>query len=232
MPKEPESLIRDLRRTFRALADPERAAGARRYMKSAMPYYGIPAKPFRKACKEVFARHPLSGFEAWREAVLVMFRGARHREERYAAIELSGLRAYAEHRTMRALPVFEEIIVTGAWWDLVDGVAAHRLGGLLRRHPASMKKAMLRWSREDDMWKRRGSILCQLRFKEETDLELLYACIEPSLESREFFLRKAIGWALRQYAWTEPREIVRYVKENESRLSPLSRREALRNIGR
>ena len=66
--EEPESLIRDLRRTFRALADPERAAGARRYMKSAMPYYGIPAKPFRKACKEVFARHPLSGFEAWREA--------------------------------------------------------------------------------------------------------------------------------------------------------------------
>ena len=80
------------------------------------------------------------------------------------------------------------------------------------------------------MWKRRTSIICQLGFKRDTDLDLLYACIRPSLGSKEFFLRKAIGWALRQYAWTDPSEIQRYVREHEDRLSLLSRREALKNV--
>jgi 3-methyladenine DNA glycosylase AlkD len=74
--------------------------------------------------------------------------------------------------------------------------------------------------------------LCQLRFKQDTDLDLLYACIEPSLDSKEFFLRKGIGWALRQYAWTDPAEIRRYVRKQKDRLSSLSQREALKNIGK
>ncbi len=78
----------------------------------------------------------------------------------------------------------------------------------------------------------RTSILCQLRFKRHTDLDLLYACIEPSLDSKEFFLRKAIGWALRQYAWIDPREIQRYVGKQKEKLSNLSQREALKNIGK
>jgi 3-methyladenine DNA glycosylase AlkD len=95
-----------------------------------------------------------------------------------------------------------------------------------------MRSAMLAWARGDDLWKRRSAILCQLGFKGETDLGLLYACIEPSLGSKEFFLRKAIGWALRQHAWTDPAEVARWVAANEERLSPLSRREALKNAGR
>ena len=100
---------------------------------------------------------------------------------------------------------------------------------LLRRFPREMRKEMLAWSRSDDLWKRRSAILCQLTFKKDTDLELLYATIEPALASKEFFLRKAIGWALRQYAWTDPREVRRYVREHEKELSPLSKREALKN---
>ncbi len=92
-----------------------------------------------------------------------------------------------------------------------------------------MKRKMLAWSRSKDLWKRRTAILCQLGFKAATDLELLYECIEPSLSSREFFLRKAIGWALRQYAWTDGAEVKRYTRLNRDRLSALSYREALRN---
>ena len=95
----------------------------------------------------------------------------------------------------------------------------------------AMKRVMLAWSTDDDMWKRRSAILCQIKAKDRTDLDLLYACIEPSLGSKEFFLRKAIGWALRQYAWTDPEEVRRYVARNKERLSGLSRREALKNIG-
>jgi len=94
-----------------------------------------------------------------------------------------------------------------------------------------MRKEMLAWSRSDDLWKRRSAILCQLTFKKDTDLDLLYAVIEPALSSSEFFLRKAIGWALRQHAWTDPKEVRRYVRANEGRLSPLSKREALKNVG-
>lgn len=90
---------------------------------------------------------------------------------------------------------------------------------------------MLAWSKSNNIWKRRTSILCQLRFKRDTNLDLLYACIEPSLDSKEFFLRKAIGWALRQYAWTDPREVRRYVREQKEKLSNLGQREALKNIG-
>ncbi len=94
-----------------------------------------------------------------------------------------------------------------------------------------MKKAMLAWSRDADMWKRRTAILCQVAAKKKTDLDLLYGAIEPNLADKEFFLRKAIGWALRAYAWVDPAEIARYVRENEARLSGLSKREALKNIG-
>jgi 3-methyladenine DNA glycosylase AlkD len=200
------------------------------YAKSSMPYLGVTAVPLRKVCREVFAAVDLPTAAAWRRAVLGLWRGACFREERYGAIELTGVRRFERFQDMAALPMYEEMIVTGAWWDLVDGIAAHRLGTLLRRFPREMRREMLAWSRSDDLWKRRSAILCQLTFKKDTDLGLLYATIEPALASREFFLRKAVGWALRQYAWTDPREVRRYVREHEKQLSPLSRREALKNV--
>ena len=199
-------------------------------MKSTMPYLGCSATVMRAVCRSVFAAHAVDDEAKWRDDVLSLFRGAKFREERYGALELAGDLRARPFRTLAALPMYEEMIVTGAWWDYVDHLAAHRLGELLQKHPAAMKKTMLAWSRDDDLWKRRSSILCQLRFKEKTDLPLLYACIEPSIERKEFFLRKAIGWALRQYARTDPREVLRYVRERRAQLSPLSKREALKNV--
>jgi 3-methyladenine DNA glycosylase AlkD len=225
----------ELRHAVRAelakAAVPEKAPGMQAYMKSSMPYLGVPATPLRAACKAAFARFAFDSAEAWRAAALALWRDARHREERYAAIELTGDRRARELQTLDALPMYEEMIVTGAWWDYVDPIASRRIGGLLERWPRDMKKTMRAWSRSDDLWKRRTSILCQLHFKEATDLDLLYACIEPSIDRREFFLRKAIGWALRQHAWTDAGEVTRYVAANEARLSGLSRREALKNCG-
>jgi 3-methyladenine DNA glycosylase AlkD len=211
------------------VAVPEKAAAMQAYMKSTMPYLGVSAPAARAAHKRVFADYPFASAAMWRKDALALFRGARFREERYAAIALTGDRRARGFQALDALPMYEELIVTGAWWDYVDELASHRLGLLLELHPAPMREAMLDWSRCDDLWKRRAAILCQLRFKERTDLALLYACIEPALAAKEFFLRKAIGWALRQYAWTDGREVVRYVKKNRARLSPLSKREALKN---
>ncbi|APR75181.1 DNA alkylation repair enzyme [Minicystis rosea] len=226
-----DKLLASIRAALTEAADPTKAPAMTAYMKSAMPFLGVPKPARAAALKGVLAAASWSDAAAWRRAALSVWRGARYREERYAAIALlRDKRAQAFH-DMDALPMFEELIVTGAWWDYVDEIAGHNLGVMLDRNPAPMRESMLAWSKDSDMWKRRSSILCQLRFKERTDLPLLYACIEPSIDSNEFFLRKAIGWALRQYAWTDAREVQRYVKKNEARLSGLSKREALKNVG-
>jgi 3-methyladenine DNA glycosylase AlkD len=224
------SLVTAVRAALEEAADPVKAPQMQAYMKSDMPYRGVSAPAQKALWREIFRDHRLASAEEWRRVIVELWRSAKYREERYAAIALSDLKAYAPHRTMTSLPMFEEMIVTGAWWDYVDVIASHQLGDILRGEPLRMKPLMRRWAMDRDMWKRRAAILCQLGFKSDTDLDLLYACIEPSVDSREFFLRKAIGWALRQYAWTDPREVRRYVKANRARLSPLSVREAMKNI--
>jgi 3-methyladenine DNA glycosylase AlkD len=224
------ALLRRVRRELRRVADPARAPMMQAYMKSVMPYHGVPTPVLRRTCKPLLAGVDLSTAEAWRESVLELWRGAKYREERYVAILLTGARHAAPYQVPGALPMYEELIVTGAWWDYVDEVAIRRIGPILRDYPVPLRKRMLAWSVSPNLWKRRTSIICQVGFKEATDLDLLYACIEPSLASKEFFLRKAIGWALRQHAWTDPAEVRRYVRRNRDRLSGLSVREAMKNI--
>lgn len=122
----------------------------RAYMKSATPLLGVPAPQQGQACREVFAAHPLRSWEAWRDTVLALWRGAQFREERWAAIALTGERRYRAYQTLDTLPMYQEMIVTGAWWDLVDGIAIHRIGGLLRAQPAAMRVTMLAWCRVAD----------------------------------------------------------------------------------
>ncbi len=222
-------LVVKMRAALAAVAEPERAPAMQAYMKSAMPYLGVPMPVARKVFKQVFADHPFDDAVAWDREVRGMFLGAEHREERYGAIALAGHRRADAWKTMDALPMYEELVVTGAWWDFVDEIAGHQLGPMLLKNGRAMRRAMQAWSRSDNLWKRRAAIICQLDLKEKTNLPLLYSCIEPALSSDEFFLRKAIGWALRQYARIDMNEVKRYVAENEARLSPLSKREALKH---
>jgi len=225
------ALPAQVRARLAAIADPVRAPAMQAYMKSAMPYLGVSAVPLRQACKALFAERAYADSAAWQADVLALWRGAHFREERYAAIALSGIRAARAFQRMDALGLYEEMIVAGAWWDYVDTIAAQRLPAILRAEPAPMRAAMLDWAAGADMWKRRGAILCQLNAGAGTDFDLLRACIAPSLEARDFFLRKAIGWALRQYARTDPDAVRHYVAAHAGRLSPLSTREALKRIG-
>lgn len=222
------SLGKAVRLALQEAAEPAKAETMRAYMKSTMPFLGVKAVPRRAALRKVFAEHRLGSAPEWRRAVLSLWREAEYREERYAAVELSGYHLYREFQTLYTVPMYEEMIVTGAWWDLVDELATHRVGGLLAVYPDSMRPLMLEWAHDDDLWKRRTAILCQNRFKSRTDTALLYACIEPSLSDNDFFARKAIGWALREFAKTNPGEVIRYVKAKG--ISGLSRREALKNL--
>jgi 3-methyladenine DNA glycosylase AlkD len=221
-------LVDAVRRALADNADPVRAEGARAYMKSEMPYRGVLLPVQRQLYRALFAQYPLASFEDWHATILALWDEAQYREERYAALFLAGDRRYAAFRTLQALPLFEQLIVGGAWWDLVDGLATHEIGDLLRRYPSAMRETVLAWSRGPDLWLRRTAIICQVGFKRETDQELLYTCIAPSLGERNFFVRKAIGWALREYSKTAPAAVAAYVADHEQELSPLSRREALK----
>jgi 3-methyladenine DNA glycosylase AlkD len=225
-----QALIEAVRAGLRRRADPVKAEGMRAYMKSQMPYLGVQSTPLREAMAEVLPRFPLASFEEWRATILALWHEAQFREERYAALGLVGDRRYRAFQTPESVPLYEQLIVSGAWWDLVDGIATHQIGDLLRRFPEQLRPIVLAWSQVDDHWLRRTSIICQVGFKAATDEELLFACIEPSLGERDFFLRKGIGWALREYSKTAPESVVRYVRANEQRLSLLSRREALRRL--
>lgn len=220
-------LIAAIRRRLAADADPVRAAGAQAYMKSAMPSLGVRVPEVRRIVKAAARELPPGSLEELMSTVLQLWRDATWREERYAAIDLTGLPLAAGEPVM--LPLYEEIIRSGAWWDLVDGVS-HRLFGLLREHREDITPVLRRWSTDPDLWIRRASITAQLGAKTATDPDLLAAVIEPNLADPEFFIRKAIGWALRDFAATDPEWVRGFVERHGTEISPLARREALRKL--
>jgi 3-methyladenine DNA glycosylase AlkD len=220
-------LISAIRSQLRAAADPARAAGAQAYLKSEMPSLGVRVPEVRRIVNAAARELPPGSLPELQSTVLELWRGAHWREERYAAIDLTGLRLAAGEIGM--LPIYEEIIRSGAWWDLVDGVS-HRLCDLLQTHREDMSRVLRRWSTDPDFWIRRAAITAQLGAKSATDPALLAAVIEPNLADREFFIRKAIGWALRDYAATDPDWVRNFAARHGGALSPLSRREALRKL--
>jgi 3-methyladenine DNA glycosylase AlkD len=230
-PGQPDAaLVAAVRAALAELADPAKAPAMQAYMRSAMPFRGVQTPQRRRALRALFAAHPLDGFPSWRATVLALWRQARFREERYAAVELTLDRRYHHLRTPAALPLLEELVVTGAWWDCVDALATDGLGDLLARAPAAVAPVVRDWSRAGDRWKRRSAIICQVKRKAATDVDLLEACIAPNLADRDFFIRKAIGWALREHSKTDPAWVAAYLRDHEAALSALSRREAARHL--
>jgi 3-methyladenine DNA glycosylase AlkD len=205
-----------------------KAPQMQQYMKSELPFLGVQLTPLREAAKAAFRGRRLPSFESWRDTVLALWREARYREERYGALQLAGEKASAEHRAPAALPLYEELVVTGAWWDYVDWIATRHLRELHERFPEEAREAMLEWSRDPNLWKRRAAIISQIGLKERTDTGLLATAIEGSIDDQDFFARKAIGWALREYSKTDGDWVRRHLAENEERLSALSRSEALK----
>ncbi len=210
-------------------ADPVRAAGAQAYMKSPMPFQGVRVPDVRRLTTAAVARHPFESAGGQRATVLELWRNAEFREERYAAIDLTLGKLVAED--LKMLPVYEEIIRQGAWWDFADAVAG-RICSLLQAHRTEVSAVILEWSSDPDLWIRRASITAQLKAKGNTDPHLLRRVIEANLSDPEFFIRKAIGWALREYAKTAPGWVSDFVAEHGDRISPLSRREALKHLPR
>jgi 3-methyladenine DNA glycosylase AlkD len=234
MPDPVSDLVRLVRDRLADAADPERAEPMRAYMKSAMPYRGVTSVPLRTICRTTYDEHPLPDRDAWESCVRELWDGATYREERYAAMALTRHRLYRVHQDPGTLDLYRHLVVSGAWWDFVDSLASHNVGDLLVAHPAEVTPVVRRWAVDDDLWLRRTAMICQLHRKDATDVDLLREVLEANLESsrhgREFFVRKALGWALRQHARVDPDWVRAFVAEHEDDLSGLSRREALKHL--
>ena len=213
---------------FGKVADPARALQQQAYMKSTMPYLGVTMPLLRSAAKAVYKAHTIDEPDTWRNTAIAIWRKAKYREERYAAIMLVSLGPYRKWLTPDVLPMLEEFIVTGAWWDFVDGIATGLFGHLLANYPETLNSLLWAWANDENIWRRRTAILAQLKFKTRTDEALLFHAIEASMDEKEFFLRKAIGWALREYSKSRPEVVIGYVEKHSGRLSNLSKREALK----
>ncbi len=220
-------LIGAVRAALRGAAQPEMARPMQAYMKSATPFLGVRVPVMRTLTRAEAKQRPFTTAADVMDTVLRLWREAGYREERYAAIALLDTPAARRLRDPAVLPVLRELILTGAWWDYVDELA-HRVGDLLLGWPAEVRPAVLAWTGSDDRWLRRASIICQLGARDRTDVGLLTIAIESAIGDRDFFLRKAIGWALRDYARTDPAWVRSFADTRE--LSPLSRREALKHL--
>ncbi|MCO5275223.1 MAG: DNA alkylation repair protein [Flavobacteriales bacterium] len=214
-----------LRAAFHSHAHPANAAAMCAYMKDHFPFFGIKA-PERRALQQEHVR--LHGMLKL-DQLPVMARSAFAQPERelhYAAVDLLVKRAKElgpEH-----LPLLEELITTQSWWDTVDALAVHVVGAVLKKYPSAIEEWNDRWVESNDLWLNRTAILFQNRWKQETDQVLLFANIDRHAARTDFFIRKAIGWALREYGKTDPGVVLEFVRSRK--LSPLSEREAVRNL--
>ncbi len=237
----PMTLVTTIRTALHGHADPAKAPAMQAYMKSAMPFLGVARPVLDRIVVDAVKADPASGTAGLANAIRQLWRDACFREERYAAIELPT--CTATHRKLLApsmLPLVETMIVEGAWWDHVDDLSGNLLAEFLRRFPADVKPSLRHWAAGDEMWLRRAAMLCQRKLRgADFDAVLFYETILPSLGrpgeplprfADEFFIRKGIGWALRERSYTAPDEVEAFCREYDAVLAPLTRREALRVI--
>src|SRR5260370_1632481 len=214
---------------LRRLADPAKAPAMAAYMKTAQAFYGVPTPTRTIILREANERFVPSDQKSYERNVLALWK-LPYREERYCAITYA--RNHPRFITPSALTLYERMIREGAWWDFVDDIAVNLVGGVLGNFPAKTRPMIERWIDDPDMWIRRTALLAHLKHKTTTDAAQLFDhCVRRAHES-EFFIRKAIGWALREYSKTEPRAVRAFLEKNRHRLSKLSFDEGSKHLER
>ena len=214
-----------LKSHFEKHANPSQAAPMKKYMRDQFKYLGIKTPQRAALLKDFYAQHGLPDIGDL-DLILRDLWLLPQREFQYIAVGL--LERHNKQLPPGFIDTIEYLIVTKSWWDTVDALASHAVGTHFKRFPAVKKKYLATWRKSRNMWLRRTAILFQLGYKKETDFDLLRDIIRENLGSNEFFINKAIGWALRQYAYIDAKAVRKFVKETN--LHPLSRREAMKHL--
>ena len=224
----PSPAVEYAQHALAAAADPDKASGMQAYMKTDMPFYGVQKAGRTPISRKLRSDFPPADREQYEDLVLALWQ-LPHREEKYLAIGVA--RAHKKFVVPDSLPLYRRLVTEGAWWDFVDEVATHPIRDHVVGFPDETWPEVDGWIDDEDMWLRRAAILCQIGAKKATDTERLFRfCLRRAYE-KEFFIRKAIGWALREHAKTDPLAVAVFVRLHRDELSPLSFREATKHIG-
>ena len=215
-------LLKDL---FEKNADPSQAAPMKKYMRGQFEYLGIKTPQNKTLMKEFISKYGLPHIEDL-DTILRDLWALPEREFQYVGLGL--LDKLEKKLPANFIKPIEYLIITKPWWDTVDAIASHTVGTHFRRFPAVRERYLSKWRASEDIWLRRTTLLFQLNYKKETDFELLCEIIGENLDSKEFFINKAIGWSLRQYARVDPTLVSKFVRSTP--LHPLSRREAMKHL--
>lgn len=208
-------------------ADAKKAIEMANYMKTSMPFYGV-QKPDRvPIMREIKKNHAPQTKSQYEELILRLWK-QKHREEKYLSIDYAI--QFIEFADTSSIPLFEKMIRDGAWWDFIDPISTQIIGQLFLDDRKSVSKIMNRWIEDKDFWVRRSAILSQLKHKDKTDRKMLFEFCRLQMYEQEFFIRKAIGWALREYSYTEPQVVKEFLLNNQDKLSNLSFREGAKRL--
>lgn len=221
-----ELWLDDLVQAFDERADPDKAPGMSAYVKGHFEFIGVSAAERRQASKPIIAVAKTMDPDELLELAETLW---AEPEREFHYVGMDALRAGAKNLRADDLEAVADFICATPWWDTVDSLAIHTVGTLVANH--DLGAVMDEWIESPDIWLARSAILHQLMYKDETDSERLFSYCRSQAENTEFFIRKAIGWALRQYARTDPEAVQAFVMAHDDVLSGLSKREALKHLG-
>jgi 3-methyladenine DNA glycosylase AlkD len=218
--------VKTAKKLFEKNANPTQAPAMKKYMRGQFEYLGIKTPQAKLLQKQLIAEHGLPPFDKL-DVVVNELWDLPQREFQYLAMNL--VDKFKKKLEPEFIITLEHLIVTKPWWDTVDALAAHPVGIMFKRYLNVKAKYLKKWRTSQNIWLRRTTLLFQLGYKTETDFDLLCELIRENLGSDEFFINKAIGWALRQYAHTNPAPVRKFIKATKE-LHPLSRREAMKHL--
>ena len=221
----PQKYISDLAFEFKKTGNNDDAFYMAKYMKNHFDFFGLKSTLRKDTAKLFLVKKGLPPSENWTSFIKESWKDD-HREIQYFGQEICV--KYKKHWVAEDLGLFEYLITHKSWWDSVDYIASNIMGPYFWKFPERIKPVINKWKTSDNMWLNRTAILFQLKYKDHTDFKLLQEVIHRHKYSNEFFIQKAIGWSLRQYAKTAPADVQGFVTETE--LKPLSRREALKHF--
>ncbi len=217
--------VKEIRAIFATNKNATVAKGAKAYLLHQFEFYGIKTPIRRKLSKDFYKANPISTHKELTALIKDCF-AAPQREMHYFAIELLGY--HKKLWSKQTIPLMEWMITHHSWWDSVDSTNSHVIGKFFLQFPEYIKPTTSKWNKSSNKWLQRMSILFQLMYKDKTDTQLLAKYIENCAMEEDFFIRKAIGWALRAYAYTDAKWVKEFIKTHPH-LSNLSKREALKH---
>ena len=221
----PHPYLIAIKKIFASNGDATIAKGAKAYLLNQFEFYGIKTPLRRQICKEFYKANPIKDHNELSTLIKECF-SEPQRELHYFAIELLG-----HHKKLwskKTLPLIEWMITHKSWWDSVDSINSHVIGKFFIKYPDFIADYTFKWNQSNNKWLQRMSILFQLMYRDKTNTTLLTEYIEHCELDEDFFIRKAIGWALRAYAYTDSKWVVKFIKSHP-KLSNLTKREALKN---